>query len=119
MHSSRDIHNEVGGELQTYLPEKTGEIVAGRFGMQMNPNAPEEIYVGDLPRVKDKAIMLSKQATPIPVFIKEQEVGQRVQVCGSLESCRVAQRSSVLDGARQRSGRNSLAYVLRLERVGV
>lgn len=117
-YSSRDIHNEVGGELQTYLPEKDGQIVAGRFGLQMNPNAPGEVFVGNLPRVRDKAVMLSRQATPIPVFIKDKKSDRGFKYVGRYRAVHLLNDDSSIASAERRSDREDLAFVLRLERVG-
>jgi hypothetical protein len=61
----------VGGEIQTYLPQKNGIILAGCFTIdKMNPGAPERVQVGDLPKVTAKALLLSHQPdTAFPVFL--------------------------------------------------
>lgn len=67
-----DIVSAFGGDQISYLPQVAGRIVCGRFKTSdMNPNAPYEILVGDLPRVTRKAQILGAQAGPIPVFLKE------------------------------------------------
>jgi len=66
-----DIASVVGGERQSYLPQKEGRIVCGRFTLDMNPWAPHEVLVGDLPRVAAKAKLLVEQGGSIPVFIKQ------------------------------------------------
>lgn len=49
-YSMRDIHEVIGGDTMSYLPQSGGRIVGGRFKKgEMNPNAPYQIIVGDLP----------------------------------------------------------------------
>jgi hypothetical protein len=62
----------LGGETMSYLPQFENRIVCGRFKVKdMNPNAPYEILVGDLPKVRRKAELLAAQGGVIPVFLKE------------------------------------------------
>jgi hypothetical protein len=65
-----EIVSSVRGEVQSYLPQFDGVIVCGRFSLDMNPNAPYEVLVGDLPKVVRKAELLVQQGHAIPVFIK-------------------------------------------------
>lgn len=39
------IHNLLGGETQTYLPQRGNQIVCGCFDQSENPKAPDEILV--------------------------------------------------------------------------
>jgi hypothetical protein len=71
VYSLDDIASVVGGERQSYLPQKKGTIVCGRFTRDMNPEAPYEVVVGDLPRVAAKARLVVEQGGSIPVFVKE------------------------------------------------
>ena len=67
-----DIVSALGGDTVSYLPQSEGRIVGGRFKAgKINPNAPYEILVGDLPRVRQKAELLAAQGGTIPVFMKE------------------------------------------------
>ena len=71
-YAMRDIHGVIGGDTMSYLPQSGGRIVGGRFKKgEMNPNAPYQIIVGDLPQVRRKAELLASQAGTIPVFLKE------------------------------------------------
>ena len=71
-YAMRDIHAVIGGDTMSYLPQLGSRIVGGRFQKgAMNPNAPYEIIVGDLPQVRRKAQLLATQGGTIPVFLKE------------------------------------------------
>ena len=65
------ITTALGGETMSYLPQSDNRIVCGRFTEHMNPKAPYEILVGDLPKVRRKAEALAAQGGTIPVFMKE------------------------------------------------
>jgi hypothetical protein len=66
------ITTALGGETMSYLPQFENRIVCGRFKREdMNPHAPYEILVGDLPKVRRKAESLAAQGGTIPVFLKE------------------------------------------------
>lgn len=66
------IHAIVGGDMMSYLAQREGRIVAGKFKKgDMNPNAPYQVLVGNLPRVRKKAELLAAQRGSIPVFLKE------------------------------------------------
>jgi len=68
------IQTLVGGELQTYLPQRNLRILAGCFSLEMNPNAPREIFAGDRPKVRKKAELLSMQPENVfPVFVKKKD----------------------------------------------
>ena len=67
-YSARGIADVVGGELQTYLPQREGQIVARRFNKQMNPEAPERVYPAKLPKVLEKAELFVQQQSAILSF---------------------------------------------------
>ena len=59
-----------GGELQTYLPEYNGRILAGCFDPGLNLRAPHEVDVGEGVKVIAKAETVASAQTAIPVFLK-------------------------------------------------
>lgn len=118
LYSVQDVHDAVGGECQTYLPQRNHRIVAGRFSRQMNPLAPEFIYPEDKPQVRRKARMLLDQDDPIPVFVKERKADKLFVYLGRYRATRLSGSKAELTKASQLSGRKTLAYVMTLERVG-
>ena len=54
-YSRKEIHEALGGELQSYLPQYGGRVVAGWFLRKRNPEAPGEIQTGERPRNTKKA----------------------------------------------------------------
>ena len=69
-YSRKQIYEQCGGSLQTYLPCKDGVVVAACLTVEMNPQAPCIILCGNGPSVRQAGECLVSQARPIPVFIK-------------------------------------------------
>lgn len=61
-----------GGDAKsgTYLPQSKQTILCGCFTTIMNPEAPQCILVGNVPKVITKAERLATQGGSIPVFMK-------------------------------------------------
>lgn len=70
-YSRRQIHDVVGGELQTYLPTRDGKVVAVCVNRKHNRGAPEVILPGFPPKVRRNAEIYHQQGTAVPLFIKE------------------------------------------------
>lgn len=114
-YSRREIHEKIGGEEQTYLPQKHGRIVCGCFKMGGNPNAPREILPGNVPIVMKKATIFCHQIDPVPVFIKRatnkwEYIGDYVA-----ESC--DDSPALLKRKEKEASRNNLGMVIYLKRV--
>lgn len=106
------ICGELGGETQSYLPQRQGQIVCARLTAEMNPGVPHEVLVGDLPRVRQKAALLAEQKGPIPVFIKEGP--NRWRYHGRMVCTGFGCDRKLVRDCEARSGRADLAGVLRL-----
>jgi hypothetical protein len=71
-YSLAEVQLLIGGDTMSYLPQTGGRIVGGRFKKgAMNPRAPYEVLVGDLPMVRRKAELMAEQGGSIPVFLKQ------------------------------------------------
>jgi hypothetical protein len=69
-YARREIHDAVGGDLQSYLPSVEGTIVAACLTRDTNPGAPFVILPGKGLRIQRAAEILCQQRTPVPTFIK-------------------------------------------------
>src|SRR4051812_35571706 len=72
----QEIRAILGGGMQTYLPQRGGggPILYGLFNLNLNPDAPDEVQVGDLPNVMRNAEKLASQADePIPIFVRDRK----------------------------------------------
>jgi hypothetical protein len=72
LYTRNEIHDLLGGGIQGYLPHKNGRVVAGCFGLKMNPKAPGVVLVGSGPQTIRWAKVLCEQEYPIPMFVKKQ-----------------------------------------------
>lgn len=69
-YSRDDIHEQLGGSKELFLPHKSGIVVAACLRIEKNPRAPSVILCGKGPQREAAAAMLVRQASAIPVFIK-------------------------------------------------
>jgi len=113
------IQQIVGGEIQTYLPQKAGRILAGCFSKDMNPGAPFIVQVGNAAKVARKADLLALQPdTVFPVFTKGRRRDTHYRYEGCFRFDRLSAERADIAAAESESGRlDELVYVLRLARV--
>lgn len=69
-YSRREIHDQLGGSVQCFLPFVGGRVVAACLCPILNPLAPRQILAGDAPGVLNAGRLLARQPGPIPVFLK-------------------------------------------------
>lgn len=77
-YTREQIHEVLGGSIQSYLPFRDGRVVCGCFvpGDAMNPNAPEEVLFGradESPQIVESAKLVFEQGRhgdAIPIFLK-------------------------------------------------
>ena len=114
-----DIQGLVGGELQTYLPQKNKRILAGCFNEELNPECPNEIQAGNKPQVKIKAeLLLTQQENVFPVFTKPTMKSKHYRYKGQFRCIGGSNDRDVLNVAEQKSGRHGeLTYVLSLQQA--
>lgn len=65
-----EIHAQVGGSKQSYLPTKNGAVVAACLKPHLNPRAPQVILCGRGERIEPAGRLLASQPHAIPVFLK-------------------------------------------------
>jgi len=112
-----DIQRMCHGELQTYLPQRKKIILAGCFAIErMNPDAPEMVYVGNAPKVVEKALLLSRQPeTVFPVFTKQKRTSKHYYFVGKFRFKSLSNDPKKIAAAEAVSDRHDeLAYVLHL-----
>ena len=115
-YTRRQIYNELGGNLQAYLPVNKGRVVCACLTKDLNPTMPYTILVGSGPRVKSTAAMLCLQRDSIPVFLKES-----VHKWRYVGNYRVEKDSTAEDEIAQYaklSGRTNISRVIHLAEVG-
>ena len=110
LYSREEIHTGLGGgELETYLPQHNGRIIAGCFGRERNPEAPEEIQIGrGLQNIKKAKILAEQPESEIPVFIKRTDLKSRRRVWqhyGMYKFKELLDDKGTLSKAEEKSGR--------------
>jgi hypothetical protein len=70
-YSRREIHDVLGGSLEQYLPSVGGRVVAVCINPDpdLQPFPPAQIFIGSGPTIQARAVALSSQDEPVPVFI--------------------------------------------------
>lgn len=114
-----DIQKILGGELQSYLPQKNRIILAACLSIESNPDAPIEVQVGNAPKVIKKAELLSKQPkTNFPVFLKNRRADKNYKFIGYYRFESLINTKKIIKKAEKKSGRyDELAYVLLLKKA--
>jgi hypothetical protein len=116
-YSAHAIADVVGGSYMPYLPTSSGRIVAGRFTLEKNPDAPDEVLVQDKPRIMAAARLLYQSGETIPVFLKERNADSGFVYRGRYR-CTFLLTDPVEIAKRQRSVPRPLGAYFKLERVG-
>jgi hypothetical protein len=65
-----EIHENLGGSKQSYLPTVLGHVVAACLKLELNPRAPNVVLCGIGPIIASAGLALSKKHGSLPVFIK-------------------------------------------------
>jgi hypothetical protein len=113
-YTRRDIHDLVGGEIQTYLPARDGVVTCACLTLSRNPDAPNTILVGQSPRVLERARQLCRQGSTIPVFLKRATSSWEYVGDYGVERC--SRESGDLEKYGRLSGRDDLAIVVFLKK---
>jgi hypothetical protein len=69
-YTRRQIHDALGGSLQSYLPTVRRQVVAACLKLELNPRAPNEVLCGTGEDIAAAGASLAQQREPIPVFLK-------------------------------------------------
>lgn len=70
MYRRKEISAQIGGGTVTYLPTKSGIVVAACLTPEKNPQVPDVILCGTGERIAAAGELLADQRPAIPVFIK-------------------------------------------------
>ncbi|MEM7592980.1 MAG: hypothetical protein AAF383_15930 [Cyanobacteria bacterium P01_A01_bin.83] len=115
IYTRQEIHEKLGGELETYLPQKNGKIVCGCFNLELNPQAPYIILVGQGDKIESKARQLSIQTKNIPIFIRKATNEWEYQ--GNFICCRYSIDQGEIDAVNRRSKREGVTSIIYLQKT--
>ena len=108
----QQIHDKLGGSIQSYLPTVKKEVVCACLTKRLNPDAPNIILVGNRPFVKQSAEFLCSLKNPIPVFIKIKT--NRWQYVGLYKADVFTEDAQEIAKHSLRSGRKNICRVIHL-----
>lgn len=113
VYTRKDINAALGGSVQSYLPTKSGEVVAACLTKEYNPDAPKVILVGQGPIIESAGKMLARQLTSIPVFMKQAvNVWEHV---GRYKAIRYIAEPAEMEPYIRKSGRSDVVGVVLLD----
>jgi hypothetical protein len=112
-YTREQINAMLGGGVQAFLPTKNGRVVCGCFKLDLNPDAPKEVLVGEGPQRVRSAEIAVLQRTPFPIFLKR-DVDEWEYV-GDYRAVRYLDRGHKLLEAEERSKREGIAGILYME----
>jgi Domain of unknown function (DUF6697) len=109
------IHDELGGELDHYLPQKENKIVCGCFRPEDNPRVPDEVLVGKGAIIMKKAQRFILQREYIPVFIRRDANAWEYMGDYRVQGC--LDTATVIERKQREAGRTDVTRILYLERM--
>lgn len=109
-YTRKQIHAQVGGSLQSFLPHVGGRVVAACLRPDYDPDAPTVLLVGEGEGIEQAADMLVAQRSPVPMFLKL-GTGDWKYV-GEYAVERSSQDAADLAAQGQRSGRGDITRVI-------
>ena len=114
-YTRQQIHDEVGGGVEEYLPARDGRIVCGAFRPDTNPDAPMIILAGKSAKIRKAAEQFAAQTDAVPVFLKRD--ANRWQYVGRFRVQRASTDPADIAKHEKRANRqNAVSIVLFLER---
>ena len=111
-YTREEIHDKVGGDLESYLPNVGGLVVAACLRLDTNPHAPDVILVGTGPGIEGAADMLIAQQTPVPTFLKRGP--GKWEYCGDYAVERWSTDAAELAAQAARSGRDDITRIIQM-----
>lgn len=114
-YSRNEIAAEIGGQLQSFLATRNGEVVGIFANPQLNPDAPNTILCSNKPNTAKYSEWLCNQSTPAHLFLKIRPNEWRFE--GLFSVTRESTDADELEKHRQLAGRSDqLSRVLTLRK---
>jgi len=114
-YTRQQIHDLLGGDMQSFLPHKDGRIVCACLTSDLNQDAPSKVLVGDGLKVKGSAEILASQKEAVPVFLKTE--AKRWEFVGLWSCSGTSVDAGEIKVEQQRSGRADISMILKLSKV--
>ena len=116
-HYTRDeIHVQVGGSVQAYLPTDGDGVVAACLRLDTNPGAPDVVLPGRGPLIESSAERFATDGNAVPTFLKD--AVNRWRYVGMYRAKRRSLDVAEIEVHARRAGRiGQVSQVLYLERA--
>jgi hypothetical protein len=114
-YTRREIHAELGGSIQSYLPHREGRVVAACLRLDTNPDAPNVILPGRGEGIEHAADMLTNQDSPVPTFLKRS--GGAWEYVGDYAVSSSSSDPAEIERHAGRSGRVDITRVIQMVKV--
>ncbi len=112
MYTRWEIHDQVGGALQSFLPTVDGRVVAACLRLDTNPDAPAVILPGTGPGIEGAAARLVAQRVAVPTFLKREV--NRWEYVGTYAVKRSTAAPDAIAPHARRSGRRDITRVIEM-----
>ena len=109
-YTRKQIHAQVRGSIQSYLPHIGGRVVAACLRLDTNPEAPNVILAGMGDDIEHAAELLCAQHVPVPTFLKR-DTG-KWEYKGEFEVERWSQKAADVAEKARESGRADISRVI-------
>jgi hypothetical protein len=113
IYTRREIHDQVGGGLQDYLPHRNGRVVCACLRADLNPAPLQRILVGDGEDIVRWARVFAQQREYVPLFLKENTNQWRYM--GMYRVRRITEDRAQIVPYSQQAGRDDVTMILWLE----
>jgi hypothetical protein len=114
-YTRRQVHDAVGGDLQSYLPHVDGRVVAACLRLDTNPDAPAVILAGRGAWIERSADLLVAERTAVPTFIKRGT--DRWEYVGDYVAVRQSRAADEIADHARRSGRRDISCVIHMAKA--
>jgi hypothetical protein len=116
VYTRQQIHDRVGGNLQSFLPDKDGRVVAACLRLDRNPDAPGVILAGEGEGIERAAELLAGQRESLPTFLKRR-IGEWEYV-GQFVVQRCSHDPEEISAHSRASGRSDIILVIHMVPAG-
>lgn len=115
-YTREEIHGQVGGSVQSYLPMVDNRVVAACLRLDTNPGAPDVVLPGKGPLIESSAERFATDGNTVPTFLKDDV--NRWRYVGMYRAKRRSLDVPEIEVHAQRAGRTGqVSQVLYLERT--
>jgi hypothetical protein len=110
-----EIHEQIGGSLQSCFLSSGGSVVGICLLKQLNPKAPDVVLVGRGRQKENAAELLHLQGTAVPLFMKTSV--NKWHYVGMYSATDCSSSASEIKIHATGSGRHDVAKVLKLKEL--